>query len=67
MTTKANDDFRLSRIESEGWNTAQRYMAEKTGRPNDIRIAEFNPYRGDPARSRWVAGFRKAVTAMDAK
>jgi len=63
MTTDANDDFRMSRVEAEGWNAAQRYMVDQEGPPDDIRIADFNPYRGDPARGRWAAGFRKALAA----
>ena len=67
MTTMENDDFRLSRIEAEGWSAAQRYMADEEVRPDDIRVADFNPYGGGAARSRWAAGFRKAVVAMGAK
>ncbi|MEI9931561.1 MAG: hypothetical protein WDM89_13740 [Rhizomicrobium sp.] len=67
MTTTTSDDFRLSRVEAEGWNAAQRYMVDQTGEPDDIRTADFNPYRGDPARGRWAAGFRKAVAAMGGK
>jgi len=63
MTTDANDDFRMSRVEAEGWNAAQRYRADQTGTPDDIRIADFNPYAGSLARSRWAAGFRKALAA----
>jgi hypothetical protein len=67
MTTMDNDDFRLSRIEAEGWSAAQRYMADETVKPDDIRVADFNPYGGGAARSRWAAGFRKAVATMGAK
>ena len=63
MATEANDDFRMSRVEAEGWNAAQRYMVDQTGTPDDTRIADFNPYRGDPARARWAVGFRKALAA----
>jgi len=66
MTTDANDDFRMSRVEAEGWNAAQRYMVDQTGRPDDIRIADFNPYVGDLARSRWAVGFREALAAGSA-
>ena len=62
-----NDDFRLSRIEAEGWNAAQRYMADESAKPDDIRVADFNPYAGGAARSRWAAGFRNAVAAMGTK
>jgi hypothetical protein len=68
MTTKEQDDFRLSRIEAEGWNAAQRYMADQTDKTDDdIRVADFNPYGGGAARSRWAAGFRRAVAAMEVK
>jgi len=67
MTIKENDDFRLSRIEAEGWNAAQRYMADESAPPDDIRLSDFNPYGGGAARSRWTVGFRKAVVAMGAK
>jgi hypothetical protein len=67
MTTNTNNDFRMSRFEDEGRNAARRYMADQTVEPDDIRIADFNPYRGDPARGRWTAGFRKALAAMDSK
>ena len=63
MMASTNDDFRMSRVEAEGWNAAQRYMVDQTGTPDDIRIADFNPYRGDPARGRWAAGFRRALSA----
>jgi ribosome modulation factor len=42
-------------------------MADETVRPDDIRVADFNPYGGGAARSRWAAGFRKAVASMGAK
>jgi hypothetical protein len=67
VNANANDDFRLSRIEAEGWNAAQRYMVEDAGEPDDVRVADFNPYRGDPARRRWAAGFHRAVAALGAK
>ena len=63
MTINSTDDFRLSRIEAEGWNAAHRYMVDQSGEPGDIRVADFNPYRGDPARGRWATGFRKALAA----
>jgi hypothetical protein len=67
MTTKEQDDFRLSRIEAEGWNAAQRYTADESVKLGDIRVADFNPYAGGTARSRWAAGFQKAVAAMGEK
>jgi len=67
MTMNTNDDFRLSRVEAEGWNAAQRYMVDQPVRPDDIRAADFNPYRSDPARGRWAVGFRKALAAAGTK
>jgi hypothetical protein len=64
MTIALDDDFKLSRIEAQGWNMAQEYMSDQTGVPDEFRIAELNPYRADPARHRWAAGFTKAVTAL---
>ena len=58
-----NSDFRLSRIEAEGWNAAHRVMVGEVIAPGDIRIADFNPYRADPARGRWVAGFNNALAS----
>ena len=62
-----DNNFRLSRIEAEGWNAAQRYMAEESAKPDDIRVADFNPYGSGAARSRWAVGFRNAVAAMGAR
>ena len=62
-----NDAFRLSRIEAEGWTTAHRVMAGETRELDDIRIADFNPYRSDPARARWLCGFRNAMGTIEAK
>lgn len=67
MTTTRDDDFRLSRVEAEGWNMAQEYMRDQIKRPDEFQVADLNPYRADPARRRWSMGFNKALTAMDAK
>ena len=61
MTIKTNDDFRLSRIEAEGWSAAQRYMADQKVKPDDIRVASISiPMGAVPPRSRWAEGFRKS-------
>ena len=67
MTIVLDDDFRLSRVEAEGWNMAHEYMIDQTGKPDEFRIADLNPYRADPARHRWSAGFNKAIAAMHMK
>jgi len=67
MTIESSDDFRLSRIEAEGSNMAHEYMPGQVGKPDEFQIADLNPYRADPARRRWSAGFRKALTGMQAK
>jgi len=67
MPIVLDDDFRLSRVEAEGWNMAQEYMTGESGKPDEFRIADLNPYRADPARYRWSAGFRKALAALYAK
>lgn len=67
MTTTLDDDFRLSRIEAEGWNMAQEYMTDLIKKPDEFQIADLNPYRADPARRRWSTGFHTALTAMNEK
>jgi hypothetical protein len=60
---KQDSDFRLSRVEAEGWNAAHRIMVDEAIAPGDIWIADFNPYRVDPARARWVTGFNNAIAS----
>jgi hypothetical protein len=67
MKVDLDNDFRLSRIEAEGWNAAHRYMIEETTAPDEFQTSDLNPYRADPARGRWLVGFRHAVTAIGAK
>jgi len=67
MTVNRNDAFRLSRVEAEGWNTAQRILAGGAREMDDLKVADFNPYFSDPARARWLVGFHKAVAAMEGK
>jgi hypothetical protein len=67
MTTTLDADFKLSRIEAQGWNMAQEYMIGRTGKPDEFQISDLNPYRADPARRSWSAGFNKAVAVMSAK
>ena len=67
MTIALCDDFRLSRIKAGGRNMAQEYMPGQVGTPDAFQVADLNPYRADPARLRWSAGFRKALTGRHAK
>ncbi len=55
--------FRLSRVEAEGWNAAQRAMARDVAATDDARISKLNPHLADPERARWQAGFRNALSA----
>jgi hypothetical protein len=55
--------FRLSRIQAEGWNEAQRAMPDGALSIDDIRISALNPHPTDPERARWLAGFRDALDA----
>jgi len=67
MVVDSNNDFRLSRIEAEGWNAAHRYMLEESTAPDEFRTSDLNPYRSDPARGRWLVGFRQAISGSGAK
>jgi hypothetical protein len=62
-----NDAFRLSRIEAQGWNAAQRFFATERDDASEAKIARLNPHRADPERARWRAGFDNAVGAMETK
>lgn len=66
-SSKDNQAFRLSRIEADGWNTAHRVLASGPQQLSDVNIASFNPHLSDPARARWVLGFRNAVSAAEGK
>jgi hypothetical protein len=53
-------EFRLSRVQSEGWNAAWKYLA--SGDPgNTKKIAALNPYKNAAERERWHLGFGNAV------
>jgi hypothetical protein len=53
-------EFRLSRVQSEGWNAAWKYLA--SGDPaNTKKIAALNPYKNAAERERWNLGFNNAV------
>lgn len=58
---KAGDDFRLSRIQAEGWNAARRVPVARLAQLDTAKIAALNPYRQNPEQTRWTAGFASAL------
>jgi hypothetical protein len=58
---KAESDFRLSRIQAEGWNAARRVPASRLGELNGDAIDRLNPYSKDFERIRWRTGFNSAL------
>lgn len=58
---KADEDFRLSRIEAEGWNAARHVPVALLGEMDTTKIAALNPYMHDPEQMRWNAGFASAL------
>ena len=60
---KAESEFRLSRIQAEGWNAARRMTASHLEDLNAKAIEALNPYSEDSERIRWSAGFNKALAA----
>ncbi|HWF64183.1 MAG TPA: hypothetical protein VN685_06195 [Rhizomicrobium sp.] len=52
--------FQLSRIYAQGWNAAKRLPAADA-RLDAKAIAELNPYKSEPERTRWTEGFFKAA------
>jgi hypothetical protein len=60
---KQSTAFRLSRVEAEGWNEAQRRMTDEALTADEDRISRLNPHAADPERARWHAGFSNAVRA----
>ena len=53
--------FRLSRVYADGWNAANKLAAHEVDELNPDKIAALNPYAIDADRSRWMAGFTKAL------
>lgn len=58
---KAESEFRLSRIQAEGWNAARRMPASHLEDLNAEAIEALNPYSKDSERIRWTAGFNNAL------
>jgi len=58
---KPEEDFRLSRVQAEGWNTARRMPLAGLATLDTAKIATLNPYFHDPEQMRWHAGFASAL------
>lgn len=61
--TNHDDAFRLSRVEGDGWNQAQRMMTDDALSVGEDRSAMLNPHSTDPERARWNAGFKNALAS----
>ena len=54
------ENFRLSRIQAEGWAAAHKYL--NGGMHCDgAKVSSLNPYKTDADRVRWFAGFNNAL------
>ena len=54
------ENFRLSRIQADGWSAAHAYL--RKGDPwDDKAVAALNPHRTQAERARWLVGFNSAV------
>jgi hypothetical protein len=60
---KPESDFRLSRIQAEGWNAARRIPASHLGELNAKAVEALNPYSNEFERIRWAAGFNDALAS----
>ena len=60
------EDFRLSRVQAEGWNAARRLPVDDLAQMDAAKIALLNPYAKDAERSRWTAGFTEALKSWEA-
>ena len=54
MRNDIREAFRLSRIYAEGWNFARMDLPEKE--------ITSNPYVSEPERTRWLDGYKKALS-----
>jgi hypothetical protein len=54
------DAYRLSRIQAEGWNRARTGSSDDLGALDPAAVEELCPYREDPEKARWLAGFHSA-------
>ena len=53
--------YRLSRIQAEGWTAAHRIAVSALDKLDGTQIELLNPYKSDPERTRWSAGFANAL------
>ena len=60
---KVESEFRLSRIQAEGWNAARRIPVSQLGEIDVKSIEELNPYSAKSQRLRWSAGFNNALAS----
>ena len=58
-----DEDFRLSRIEAEGWNAARRVPVAALAQLDTAKVAALNPYTHDPEQMRWNTGFTSALAS----
>lgn len=57
------ENFRLSRVQAEGWSAARVYLRQ--GDPfDDKAIAALNPHQTQAERARWFVGFNSAVDKL---
>jgi len=54
MRNDIREAFRLSRIYAEGWNFARMDLPKKE--------ITSNPYVSEPERTRWLDGYKKALS-----
>jgi len=60
---KAESDFRLSRIQAEGWNAARRIPVSDLAGLTETAVDALNPYSNEFERIRWSAGFNNALVS----
>jgi hypothetical protein len=63
---KTKTSYHLSRVQAHGWNAARAHALDDLGNIDIAGIEAICPYDSDLEKSRWVAGFRSALTARGA-
>jgi len=58
-----NNDFKLSRIQAEGWNAALKLSPADAAELDHEGRTALNPYAQGPEHDRWADGFDGALTA----
>jgi hypothetical protein len=61
-----DEDFRLSRVQAEGWNAARKMPVDDLAQIDAAKIALLNPYAKSAERTRWSAGFNNALRSWQA-